>query len=513
VIAAVLVAAGVCAWAQLRENKDHQVAFLLSASTAAGTVLGLIVWLVITTPWSWSARCKTLLGFAALVAVGLGLVRIDETSGDVVPKLAWRWTPKHDVALAAEFSDLVGGTADLTTTTPDDSPQFLGVDRRAAVAGPTLGRDWQSTPPRELWRRPIGAAWSSFAIVGKYAVTQEQRGENELVVCYELETGKPVWYHADKVRFEEILAGVGPRSTPTIAAGRVYTMGALGLLNCLDGATGKCLWSHDVAKENGADTPERKPEWGKSCSPLVVDDAVIVSAGGPDGHSLVAYHKDTGDELWHVGDASSSYSSPLLTTLAGQRQIVMINRSSVTGHDPQDGHILWSYEWPLVNPKCAEPLVTGEDTVLVSAGYGLGSALLRVTPADGQWTVEQVWNDRNLRNLKSKFANMIQRDEFIYALDDGVLSCIEAGTGKRRWKGGRYGHGQLLLVGDLLLVQAESGELALVDPNPQKFSELGKIAPLTAKTWNNPAISGQKLLVRNHEEAVCYELPLAAPAP
>ncbi len=512
VIAAVLAAAGVCAWAQLRENKDHQVAFLLSASTAAGTALGLLVWLTITTPWSWSARLKTLLGFAAIVVVGLGLVRIDETSGDVVPKLAWRWTPKHDVALAAEFSDLVGGTADLATTTADDSPQFLGPQRRGVVAGPALARDWESMPPREVWRRPIGAAWSSFAIVGKYAVTQEQRGENELVVCYELDTGKPVWYHADKVRFEEILAGVGPRSTPTIAGGKVYTMGALGLLNCLDGATGKPLWSHDVAKENGADTPERKPEWGKSCSPLVVNDAVVVSAGGPDGHSLVAYHKDTGEMLWHMGDSSSSYSSPLLAILAGQQQIVMINRSSVTGHDLQDGHILWSYEWPLVNPKCAEPLVTGEDTVLVSAGYGLGSALLRVTPADGQWTVEQVWNERNLRNLKSKFANMIQRDEFIYALDDGVLSCIEAGTGKRRWKGGRYGHGQLLLVGDRLLVQAESGELALVDPNPKKFAELGKITPLTAKTWNNPAIAGRKLLVRNHEEAVCYELPLADPA-
>jgi outer membrane protein assembly factor BamB len=508
----VLGAVGVCAWAQLNPNKDHQVAFLISAATAAGATLFLIAWLLLTAPWSWGGRLTGLMGFAIGMAGAFALVRVDETSGDVVPKLVWRWTPKHDVALAGEFADLVGGTADLLSTTPTDSPEFLGPGRCAVVAGPELARDWSTTPPREVWRRPVGAAWSSFAIVGNYAVTQEQRGENELVVCYELATGKPVWYHADKVRFEETLAGIGPRATPTIVDGRVYTLGALGLLNCLDGATGKKLWSHEVAEENGADTLERKPQWGKSCSPLVVGDAVIVSAGGPDGKSLVAYHKETGDLLWHAGDDPASYSSPKLATLAGVLQVVIINRESVAGHDPVDGHIIWRHEWPQPNPKCTEPLVTGEDTLLVSAGYGLGSELLRFTPdEEGGLAVEQVWNSRNLRNLKSKFANMVLRDEFVYALDDGVVTCIEAGTGKRRWRGGRYGHGQLLLVGDLLLVQAENpGDLVLVDPNSMSFKELGRITSLAGKTWNNPAISGRTLLVRNHEEAICYELPVRA---
>ncbi len=314
------------------------------------------------------------------MGLGMLLLRIDETSGDVVPKLAWRWTPKHDVALAGEFADLTGGTADLSATTPEDSPQFLGKDRDGRVPGPALARDWSSHPPRELWRRPIGAGWGSFAIVGKYAVTQEQRGVNELVVCYELATGKPVWYDADQGRFDEVLAGVGPRSTPTIDEGRVYTMGALGLLNCLEGATGKRLWSHDVPKENGADTLELKPQWGKSCSPLIVDNVVVVSAGGPEGHSLVAYDKQTGDESWRAGSAASSYSSPLLATLAGRRQIVIVNRTDVTGHDPASGEILWTYAWPAPNPKCAEPLVIGEDTVLVSAGYGIGSAICASLP-------------------------------------------------------------------------------------------------------------------------------------
>ncbi len=445
-----------------------------------------------------------------MIGAVVALVRIDETSGDVVPKLAWRWTPKADVALANEFADLVGGTADLATITPDDYPQFLGPNRDGTVPGPQLARDWSKHPPREIWRRPIGAGWSSYAIRGNYAVTQEQRGANELIVCYELATGKPVWYHADEVRYEEILAGVGPRSTPTIDGGKVYAMGATGLLNCLDGATGRKLWSHDVPKESGADTEELKPQWGKSCSPLVVGNLVVVSAGAPDGKSLLAYNKETGDVVWHAGDDPSSYSSPQLATLAGKEQIVIINRESVVGHDLADGHVLWRFEWLMPNPKCAQPLVTGSDTVLVSAGYGRGSALLQIAGSDSDgFSVAQLWNEKSLLNLKSKFADMILHNGDVYALDDGILCCVEAETGKRRWKGGRYQHGQLLAVGDLLVVMAEYGELVLVDLQPKRHIELGHIPALTGKTWNNPAIKGRLLLVRNHSEAVCYELALA----
>jgi outer membrane protein assembly factor BamB len=510
-VAAVIAAAaaGVCALAQLNPEKDHQIAFLVSAPAVAGATLLIVAWLILTARARWATRGKMLVAFGLVLGGLFALVRVDETTGDVVPKLAWRWTPKADMALAAEFGDLVGGRADLQKTTPDDYPEFLGPRRRAVVAGSQLAREWERSPPREIWRRPIGAAWSSFAIVGDYAVTQEQRGNNELVVCYELDTGKPVWYHADMNRFDETLAGVGPRATPTVVDGRVYTLGALGILNCLDGATGECLWSRDIATENDADQLPIKPEWGRSCSPLVVGDVVVVSAGGPDDRSLVAYDKNSGALAWHAGDDPCSYSSPHLATLAGREQIVIINRQSVVGHDPADGKVLWRYKWPQPNPKCAQPLVTGDDTVLVSAGYGLGSALLRIAQGrDGQFSVEEKWSEKNLRNLRSKFADMILLDGFVYSLDDGILACLEADTGKRRWKQGRFGHGQLLLVGDLLLVLSEAGELALVEPNPKSFSELGRITVLSGKTWNTPAIAGRKLLVRNHEEAACYDLPL-----
>ncbi|MBI2825593.1 MAG: PQQ-like beta-propeller repeat protein [Planctomycetia bacterium] len=518
-IAIAVVASGVCAWAQFSPSLDHQVRFLVQGPTAAGTAIVLVLWLVLTASWPWVRRFMVLGCIAAVVLALLGAVRIDETSGNVVPvRFAWRWSPKRDRELAAAFADLVDGTADLAATSPENYPQFLGPDRQATVAGPALDGDWAAHPPRELWRRRIGAAWSSFAVVGNYAVTQEQRGDKELVVCYELATGKPVWYHADTGRFEETLAGVGPRATPTVADGRVYAVGALGILNCLDGATGKPLWSRDILTDNSAENLH----WGKSCSPLVVDDLAIVSAGGPDGRSLVAYNRLTGELVWHAGDDPSSYSSPHLATLAGVRQVVIVNQQSVVGHAVDDGRVLWRFEWPGMEPKCSQPLLIDEDMILVSAGYGLGGALLRVQPAqegeegeeaepsDTELSVKQMWAPRNVLSLKSKFANMVLFDGFVYALDDGVLSCVEPALGRRRWKGGRYGHGQLLLVDNRLLVMGEKGDLAIVDPNPRAFKELGRIQVLPGKTWNNPAISGRYLLVRNHEEAACYELPLAA---
>jgi len=506
--AIVVIAVIVIVAAQFLPSLDHQVRFLIQASTTALAILLVVPGLWITS--SYTPRTR-LIGLAVFGLIVLGLyaaVRVDETSGDVVPRLAWRWTPKRDRALAGQLSHLDARAAhvDLATTTPDDNPEFLGRGRNGVVTGTRLARDWTAHPPREVWRQPIGAGWGSFAIVGPYAVTQEQRGDDELVVCYEVATGKPLWAHANECRFEEILAGVGPRATPTIDEGRVYTLGALGKLNCLDGATGKVIWARDVLEENNAENLQ----WGKSCSPLVVDNLVVVAAGSTNGRSLVAYEKITGEPVWHAGDDPASYSSPMLVTLAGVRQIVIVNEESVTGHDTATGRVLWRYEWPAKNPKCTQPVVVDSDRLLVSAGYGLGSALLKIgVGATGALAVEQVWPEKNLRNLRSKFANMILRDGYVYALDDGILSCLDVTTGKRQWKGGRYGHGQLLLVDNLLLVQAEDpGDLVLVEATPKRHMELGRIAALAGKTWNNPAMSGRHLLVRNHEEAVCYELAL-----
>jgi outer membrane protein assembly factor BamB len=473
-----------------------------------GTIL-LFLWFVFLSPAPRTLRKRTGLVGVALVALTALLVRPEGVTGDIHFRFNWRFAPRADEALPAAASQVAKSSeVNLLETTPHDYPQFLGPDRRATLSGVHLARDWNASPPKLLWRQPIGAGWSSFAIVGHYGVTQEQRGSDELITCYDIDTGKLQWAHATPVRFQELIAGIGPRATPTIHEGRVYALGALGHLHCLDGATGKVLWRHDVVTETGA-TP---PQWGKSCSPLVYENLVIVSAGAPGGKSLVAYDKLDGKQVWSAGDDASAYASPALLTLCGQPQIVMVNETMTCGHDPADGRVLWRHPWPdaagPASPNVAQPMDAGDDRILLSKGYGVGCTLWQIKREGDTWSVEPLWK-RN--TLKTKMTNPVLRDGYAYGLDEGTLSCIDLRNGNKKWKQTRYGHGQVLLVDDLLLVQSESGEIALVEATPKGFSELARATVVSGQSWNYPALSGRKLLVRSELEAACYELPEGSP--
>jgi outer membrane protein assembly factor BamB len=214
--------------------------------------------------------------------------------------------------------------------------------------------------------------------------------------------------------------------------------------------------------------------------------------------------------------------------LAGRRQIVVFNRASVAGHDPGDGSVLWTHPWPPDWPNVAPPVVTGSDRVMFSTGYGVGSKLLRLEEAgDGGLRAKLQWETPR---LKSKFANLVLHEGFVYGLDDGVLVCLDPETGQRRWKGGRYGHGNLLLVvagpasgvagaasgamgPALLLVQTERGEMVMIDPVPDEHRELGRFMALAGKAWNPFALAGPYLLVRNDAEAALWELPTGSRSP
>ena len=387
----------------------------------------------------------------------------------------------------------------------NDWPQFLGPNRNGTVDQPCLARDWEAQPPQRLWLRPVGAGWSGFAVAGGRAVTQEQRGDNETVVCYDLLSGVPLWVYAYPAHFQSPLAGEGPRATPTIAGRRVYALGSTGILNCLDLETGKLRWSKDTVRDNES----KVNEWGMSCSPLIVDDLVVVSAGGKNNQSLVAYRAATGDFVWGAGTDGAGYSSPCLVTLAGKAQILIFNSGGVCAHDPVSGTTLWKYRWPGGHPHVSMPILLPEDRLLVSSGYGVGSELLKIQKdSAGALNATRLWKSNR---LKAKFTNLIYRDGFIYGLDDGIMACLDSASGEQKWKEGRYGHGQEILVGDVLLVTAESGEVILLDPNPQASRELTRFAALKGKTWNPPALAGEYLLMRNDKEAACYRLPVAQP--
>jgi outer membrane protein assembly factor BamB len=477
------------------------------------TTLLLGVWFIFLTGLRWKTRLLLSLISAALLAgIYFGVKELTRVEGSIggsgIPRLVWKWSPKPEGAprpLLLDSTPATPGATNNTAVLPSgDFSQFLGSDRSGILAGIPLGRDWEGSPPRAIWQQPIGLGWSAFAVSGQHAITQEQRREDELIVCYELLTGRALWAHTNHVRFSETLGGDGPRATPTIHEGRVYAVGATGILDCLEESTGRLIWSRDVLGENNLSNIS----WGKSCSPLLVNGLVVVTGGDQREKSLLAYEAATGKPAWQAGRDSASYCSPLLATVSGQEQIVMVNAHSVTGHDPRRGEILWEYPWPDKFAKATQPLVIDTNRVFIAAGYGVGCVMLKIDrSAAGEWSAVALWKNRN---LKPKFTNLVRRGGYVYGLDDGVLTCVNLEQGNREWKEGRYGHGQILLVDDLLLVQAESGDVALVEISPTKSQERARFPALKGKTWNNPVLLHDLLLVRNDHQAACYRLPLTA---
>ncbi len=463
-----------------------------------GTILLLVVWLLVGA----RLRAKTRWGMAAGLLAVCGLVpvlfEIEGVTGDVLPILRLRWAKP---VVAGER--LAGADPAAVVARPGsargDFPQFLGPNRNAIVAdGTRLARDWHGRPPQLVWRQTVGAAWSGFAVVGDRAITQEQRGEEETVVCYGLGTGGELWMHADLARYHTTTAGEGPRCTPTVTGDRVLTLGATGILNCLDLGTGRRIWSTNIVEANEA----RLVGWGAAGSPLVLG---APPPGGGGGRSLVAYDLATGAFVWGGGDDPASYSSPCTGVLGGVSQVLIFNQPAVVGHEAATGRVLWRYGWGIGQPHVALPLVLPGDRVLVSSGYGVGSELLQIRRLeDGAFDVQRVW--KSIR-LKSKFNNLVEKGGYVYGLDDGILVCLEVATGELQWKGARYGHGQFLLVSDLLLVTAENGDVVMIEPVPDEPRELGRFAALRGKTWNPPALAGEWLLMRNHREAACWRLP------
>ena len=497
----IIACAGVVFVFRFAGEVPFQTRNLRTAVTVVVSTLLLGVWWLLFSRAHWRSRLVGVLGGALLLGAVASLFRIRGVSGDLVPILEPRWA-SHEAAPVGPASPIVAPATTNGAVQSVDFPQFQGPRRDGVIEGIRLARDWKATAPQIVWKQPIGAAWSGFAVVGTRAVTQEQRGEEELVTCYELRTGRKLWEHADSSRYATTLAGEGPRCTPSVVGSRVYTLGANGLLNCLDWENGRRVWGRDLRQDAGVGVPG----WGFASSPLVHEGRVIVSAGGRDNRSLLAYRADDGEIAWAAGTRPANYSSPALLNLLGVPQVVMFNSERITAHAHATGEVLWEYPWGIGQPHVALPVPVGTNRVVFSSGYGVGAELVELEiAADGRMAPRRVW--KSIR-LKSKFANFFHRDGYLYGLDDGILACVGAQDGGLRWKEGRYGHGQMLWVRDVLLIMAESGEIVMLAPTPEAPRELGRFRVLSGKTWNPPALAGEWLLVRNDLEAACVRLPV-----
>ena len=484
----------------------------------------LVIWAVVTRAQSAGTK-RILLVVAMLMAVGAStMVRTAGMIGGGGAEFHWRWTPTPEERLLAKGNDdpvppvaipvataspapASSGAAAGATTAPTaarsaDWPGFRGPNRDGIIHNVRIATDWTASPPVELWHRAIGPGWSSFAVDRGLIYTQEQRGEDEIVSCYRLSNGEPVWRHRDHVRFWESNGGAGPRGTPTLVGGRVYAFGATGILNVLDAGTGAVIWSRNA----GDDTKTKTPMWGFSSSPLVTSDLVIVAASG----KLIAYDLATGAPKWQGPAHRGSYSSPQLFALDGVNQVLMQTTDGTTSVDPATGKVLWEHTWGEGTP-IVQPAVTEDGDVLIDAINpmgGLGLRRLAVSHKAGVWTVAERWTSTG---LKPYFNDFVVHKGHAYGFDGSILSCIDLTDGARKWKGGRYGSGQLVLLpdDDVLLVIGEEGDLALVSATPNEFKELAKVPAIDGKTWNHPVVVGDTLLVRNGEVMAAYKLALA----
>lgn len=461
--------------------------------------LALVAWAAISRRLAPMPRRASLFGAVLLGCVVWLPLRTDGVLGGG-SEYAWRWTPTAEERLLSRSEPVPPPPAPAAVPTKEaEWPGFRGPARDSVIHGTRIATNWTASPPVELWRRPIGPGWSSFAVSGDVLYTQEQRGEEELVTAYKVSTGEPIWRHSDPVRFWESNAGAGPRATPTLHRGRAYTMGATGILNALDASTGSVVWSHNIATDTGV----KLPDWGFSSSPLIADDLVIVAADA----TLVAYDLATGTKRWAGPKYDGSYSSPQRLTLDGVPQIVFVGGPGVLSVAPVDGKLLWEHSWE--DDAIIQPALLANGDLLfadVSATGGAGLRRLAVSHASGKWTTEERWTSRG---LKPYFSDFVVHKGHAFGFDGDILGAIELERGERKWKDGRFGYGQLLLLADqdLLLVLSEEGELALIQASPDEFKPLARVPALKGKTWNHPVVVGSTLLVRNGEEMAAFRLP------
>jgi outer membrane protein assembly factor BamB len=505
--------------------------------------LALVAWAAATRHLQDGVRRASLIAAMLLACAPFALIRTAGIKGGAGGEFHWRWTPTPEQLLLARGGDepkplppptvppssaapaetpketptakasvapatpaapvvaTIEAATPAATETPAEWPGFRGPGRDSVIRGVRIETDWTKSPPVPLWRRPIGPGWSSFAVRGDLLYTQEQRGDDEVVSCYKVSTGEPVWRHRDAVRFYESNGGAGPRATPTLSHGRVYTLGATAVLNALDAATGAVVWSRNAA----SDTGRKIPEWGIASSPLVIDDIVVVAVSG----TLAAYDLVTGKPRWVGPQHGGSYSSPQLATIDGVEQILLLSTPGVVSVAPADGKLLWEHTWE--GGAIVQPGFTADGGVLINAMSmmgGMATRRLAVAHGSGGWTVEERWTSNG---LKPYYNDFVVHKGHAYGFDGSILACIDLEDGKRKWKGGRFGNGQLVLLPDqdVLLVISEDGELALVSATPDKFTELARIPALNSKTWNHPVLVGDVLLIRNGEEMAAFRLSLA----
>ena len=441
--------------------------------------------------------------------IGFGywdLLQSRGVAGKFVSDFSWRWeeTPEEaylkSLANKAPAKSLESNEAPITLAS-SVWPSFRGSSRDGKLVGVSLKEDWVSSPPKLIWKSKIGPGWSSFSVAGNKLFTQEQRGEKEAVVCLNADSGATIWEHEYESRFWETVAGAGPRATPTIADEGLFSLGANGILTCLNASSGAKIWERDIQ----VDSKRKPPMWGFASSPLVTEGVVIVHAGGADDKGLLAYDAKTGESRWSTSSGDHSYSSAQAANFDSVPGVLMETNAGLQFINAKDGSKIWQFDSPSQNYRTLQPMVLG-NSVLLANSMGEGTRRLSVSLNGDQWSVKEQWASRS---MKPDFNDFVEHQGYLYGFDGSIFACIDVATGEKKWKKGRYGNGQVLLLCDAgqMLVTSEKGELVLLRADSEKMMELANFPAIEGKTWNHSVVVGNRIFIRNAEQAACYELP------
>ena len=419
-----------------------------------------------------------------------------------------RFRESSDAELVAELSD-AEIVEDSLPAEPSDWPQFRGLRRDGSSPETNLLAQWPSAGPKVVWTAPCGDGFSAVTVSDGRAFTlsSDEDHTSEIVHCWNADTGDELWTYNYSCTYSSP-NGNGPRSSATVDGELLYTVGATGILYCLEAKTGKERWHHELLKEFSA----KNLQWGVSFSPLIEGDLVLTNPGGRHGTSLAAFDKRTGDLRWQALDDPAGYSSPIAVTAAGVRQVIFFTGNSVVSVSPADGNLLWRKSWPTsFEVNAATPLTfqtsangTTRDYLFISSGYGKGCALLKVVKSGDQLDVRSVYENTQMCN---HFSSSVRLKDHIYGFNDAVLTCMEVRTGKVQWEQQGFYKGSLILADGKLIVLGERGSLALAEATPEGYHEISKMQIFRGSPkWTAPTLSHGKLYMRDQTKVVCLDL-------
>ena len=455
--------------------------------------------------------------------------RFEGFSGEMLPQFRFRFSQESKLPMRdiQDVKQLPRSSSSATTddsssqgtheTEPVQSTQFLGNTRNGIIVNRAFAIPNSDEEVEILWSQKVGPGWGSFSVAQGLAVTLEQRGEKECVTCYQLSDGKLRWIQEHTGLHQHPLGGVGPRSTPTIVDNLVFASSATGHVWCLDLQDGQPIWETELNELAAWDQTEFEDTvtWGYAASPVVSQGRCVLPIGGPRrSHqmaSLIALDTEDGHVLWRGGHNQISYASPMIYDLGGEKQVVTVNESSVSGHDLVSGKQRWEFEWQgssSGSANCASAILVDDDKLLVGKGYGGGSVLTKIICENDFCKTEEIW--RSNRLLKTKFTHTCVMEDVGFGISNGAVEAVSLSEARSLWRQprrSRSGQGQMLLAEDHLVIQNESGDIVFAEANRDAFVSKFKLSALSSKTWNIPTIAGRYLLVRNDRQAICFRLP------